>query len=126
MSPSNVRITSLICLCRVSGEGGRIPKASLSWTLGALPIKFRSVVDGFLFPLESLVEDDCGRFSGADMAKRFARDLWATSALGAAGSFVTVIKYLEDKKANVFVNFSSIHEADSRQSTSLFYTPKFD
>ena len=39
---------------------------------------------------------------------------------------MTVIKYLEDKKANVFVNFSPIHEADSRQSTSLFYTPKFD
>jgi hypothetical protein len=56
----------------------------------------------------------------------FARDLWVTSAFRVAGSFVTVIKYLEDKKVNVFVNFSSIHEADLRQSTSLFYTPKFD
>lgn len=102
MSPSNVRITSLICLCRVSGEGGRIPKASLSWTLGALPMKFKSVADGFLFPLESLVEDDCDGFSGPDMAKRFARDLWVASAFRAAGPFVTVIKYLEDKKANVF------------------------
>lgn len=73
-----------------------------------------------------MVEDDCDGFSGADMAERFARDLWVTSAFGATGSFVTVIRCLEDKKANVFVNFSSIHEADSRQSTSLFYTPKFD
>ena len=76
--------------------------------------------------LESLIEDDCDGLSGADMAKRFARDLWVTSAFSAAGSFVTVIKYLEDKKANFFVNFSPIHEADPRQSTSLFYTPKFD
>ena len=73
-----------------------------------------------------MVEDNCDGFSGADMAKRFARDLWVTSAFRAAGSFVTVIKYLEDKKANVFMNFSPIHEADSRQSTFLFYTPKFD
>lgn len=79
MSPSSVRITSLICLCRVSGEGGRIPKASLSWTLGALQMKSRSVADGFLFPLESLVEDDRDGFSGVDMAKIFARDLWVTS-----------------------------------------------
>ena len=76
--------------------------------------------------LESLVEDGCNGFSGTGMAKRFARDLWVTSAFRVAGSFVTVIKYLEDKKANVFVNFSSIHEADSRRSTSLIYTPKFD
>ena len=73
-----------------------------------------------------MVEDDCDGFSGADMARRFARDLWVTSAFRTARSFVTVIKYLEDKKANVFMNFSSIHEADSRQTTSLFYTPKFD
>ena len=51
---------------------------------------------------------------------------WVTSAFRAAGSFMTVIKYLEDMKANVFVNFPSIDEADSRQSTSLLYTPKFD
>ena len=57
--------------------------------------------------LESLVEDDCNGFSEAGMAKRFARDLWVTSAFRVAGSFVAVIKYLEDKKANVFVNFSS-------------------
>lgn len=73
-----------------------------------------------------MAEGDCDEFSGADMAKRFAGDLWVASAFRAAGSFVTVIKYPEDKKANVFVNFSSIHEVDSRQSTSLFYTPKFD
>ena len=48
--------------------------------------------------LESLVEDDCNGFSGAGMAKRFGRDLWVTSAFRAAGSFVTMIKYLEDKK----------------------------